>query len=114
VRFGDLLIRQRRQLLAARAHLNGNFAERPAAKMQARSLVVIRAPDITELVQRPLLEFLDRFDRGRLRHKSILARCCFKRTSLSAGRANFRVKRAADRQSLNPDREGGVRLFSNH
>ena len=101
---GDLLIRQSRQFVAACGHLNGNVVECPAPKIHSRSLIVIRTADIAELIQRPLLEFLDRFDRGRLRHKSILARGCFKRTVLGAGAATMIRYRA----SLNPDREGGV------
>ena len=68
------LIRDGRQLLAAPADLNGYLWQRRAAEAQARRLMVIRAPDIAELIERPLLEFLDCFARrGRMRHKSILA-----------------------------------------
>ena len=73
----DLLIRQSDQLLAARAHLNGNIAQRLALEPQPRGLMMIRAAHIAELARGPLFELVHLFPRGRRmedrEHKIILA-----------------------------------------
>lgn len=68
------------QLLAARAHLNGNIPQRSPAKVQPWSLFVIRTSNVVEFVQGPLLEFFDRLARrprtkphSKHGHESILA-----------------------------------------
>jgi hypothetical protein len=63
----DFLIRQRDQLLAAAAHLNGNGLQRVSLEAQLGGLAVIGTADVLDLARGPFLEIVDRM------HESILA-----------------------------------------
>ena len=66
----NLLVRQGGQLFAAGFHLNGNVLQRGAAEIQARRLIMIRAPHVSKLTERLFFKLLNV-------HKSILALNCF-------------------------------------
>ena len=69
---GNGAIRQRGELLAAGAHLNGDAGKSQSFKSQPRRLMMIRASQTSQLSRGTILEFVHR----RVGHKNILSHTC--------------------------------------